>query len=216
MTSEQQSVKEWMQQFQQETPEKPVIPNLETRKLRAKLILEEALETLQGLGISAYVSNQDNEYESIHDFHFDFHEVDTWKPSLELIADGCEDLKVVTEGTLVACGLVVNGEKGILKPWNEAKIDPLFNEVMRSNFSKLWTKKDIELMIENLKEQGATLLAYDTENPSEHKNIPIDKELLSFIRGDIKHVVKDKDGKVIKSPSYSPANLGPIIDKMSK
>lgn len=187
MTNEQQQVKQWMKAFGQETPEKPVIPSLEIRKLRAKLIWEEALETITALNIGVYVLNQDDEYDCIQDLKDDitFTEWDNPlninKINLAEIADGCEDLKVVTEGTLIACGL--------LSPI--APHDPLFDEVMRSNKTKLWQTAEVKRI-----------------PPYNRFDI---KELLPNI-----HLVKDESGKVIKSPSYSPANLQPIIEEMSK
>lgn len=53
MTKEQLAVKEFMLKAGQECPNKPTIPNLKTRKLRAKLMLEETLETInKGLGLA--------------------------------------------------------------------------------------------------------------------------------------------------------------------
>ena len=149
MTNEQRQVAKWMSAFGQETPSAPTIPSLEVRKLRAKLILEEALETIQGLGISAYVQDQDNEWDSIHDLHWEFQEVDRWEPSLDAIADGCEDLKVVTEGTLVACGLCQPKppENVVGEIYRRADNDPLFDEVMRSNWSKMWTEDSLDIYL---------------------------------------------------------------------
>lgn len=65
------------------------------------------------------------------------------------IADGIGDLLYVVLGTAIACGI---------------DIEPIFNEIHRSNMSK-------------------------------------------FIDG-----VLREDGKLVKGPSYSPANLKPILD----
>ena len=62
MTENQKQVRDWMSAFGQETPDKPGIPSLEVRKLRAKLILEEALETIvNGLGVEALSGNVDSD-----------------------------------------------------------------------------------------------------------------------------------------------------------
>lgn len=219
VTAEQQQVREWMKQFGQETPEKPGIPSLETRKLRAKLILEEAFETIQALGFRpVFRDTYDNEawtfcYKTDRlELHHEDDNVD-----LSLIADGCADLKVVTEGTLVACGLV--SKKHFKADSGGCQIDeydPLFNEVMRSNFSKLW--KYFELALAESKNYLIRLINTEQEAVTEVKQLsnihigsisPKDKDPRCYL-------VKDKDGKVIKSPSYSPANLQPIIDEMSK
>ncbi len=80
-------------------PTEPTVPSLETRRLRAKLILEEALETILGLGFSL-VAHDSNGYANK-----DFELLEIQPPNLEEIADGCWDLRVVTTGTLSACGI---------------------------------------------------------------------------------------------------------------
>jgi len=110
------SVAEFMLKAKQATPLFPTIPSLEVRKLRARLILEEAMETVHALGFSIDAGD------SIIDLRIGdvvlFHK---WPPDIQLIADGCADLKVVTVGTELACG--INGK-------------PVFDEVMDSNMSK--------------------------------------------------------------------------------
>lgn len=215
MTNEQKQVRDWMLAFGQECPEKPLIPSLEVRKLRAKLILEEALETIWSLGFGIKLDGASAAAGYVFDiadveFKNDFH-----IPDLTKIADGCEDLKVVTEGTLVACGLLQSGPVDEQNP--EAKPDgtpigkyeyndPLFDEVMRSNWSKFWSHRDItEVRLgDNVTSLGA--IGADFDNKYAVKEV-----------ADNKYIVTRKlEAKVIKSPSYSPANLQPIIDEMSK
>lgn len=175
MKNAQQKVAEWMRQFGQETPEKPTIPSLEMRKLRAKLMLEECLETIvDGLGIEGLeIGDRDwnfgciladlaNKKSTIYEGEF--------APNLEKIADGCADSHVVTLGTEVACGL---------------RSEENFNEVMRSNDTKLWTSEETSQI-----PAGCTARAVKSGKTT-------DRCLL----------VKDASGKVIKSPSYSPANI---------
>lgn len=187
MTNEQQQVKTWMQQFGQECPDKPVVPSLEIRKLRAKLILEEAIETIEALGYRT-VPMIDS-LGIMQGFVLE----EKGPANLSLIVDGCEDLKVVTEGTLIACGLVKESETYIDENGNDffEEIDPLFNEVMRSNFSKLWTAMEVD------KEKNLH---------APHKS-PLTFTFIPDTGNDRQWLVKDKDGKVIKSPSYSPAKL---------
>lgn len=82
---------------------KPELPSLEERKLRARLILEEALETVEALGFECVV---DLNLPEEHPIAMD---VLRFKPTLEAnlveIADGCADISVVTTGTLIACGI---------------------------------------------------------------------------------------------------------------
>lgn len=80
---------------------KPAIPTLEERKLRAKLILEEALETVEALGFSVdFAPNVETETISIEHLQF----VGDVEPNLVEIADGCADISVVTVGTMISCG----------------------------------------------------------------------------------------------------------------
>lgn len=59
MNKEQKQVREFMQVFGQECPQKPIIPSLEIRKLRAKLIMEEALELItHGLCITMEIKSR--------------------------------------------------------------------------------------------------------------------------------------------------------------
>lgn len=90
-----------MQKAGQDTPPETLIPDNETRVLRAKLILEEALETVRALGVT--VSTESGIDISTDDSAFRFEasgEVD-----LEEVVDGCADISVVTVGTLIAFGV---------------------------------------------------------------------------------------------------------------
>jgi len=194
MTSQQISVKEWMQKFGQETPEKPCIPSLEVRKLRAKLILEEALETIEALGLLPFAKENLYEDDSVTMDIVGFYEEPERKanllykplrPDLVKIADGIADSLVVQLGTAVACGI---------------DIEPVFTEVMRSNWSKLWTDRDLFPSIEN----RPCLQVGDSFHPTAYMKATLisvtDYGLCNWL-------VKDQSGKVIKSPSYSPANI---------
>jgi predicted HAD superfamily Cof-like phosphohydrolase len=111
MKTQQQQVTEFMLKARQECPANPILPSYEIRKLRAALILEEAVETINALG-----------FEIKYSCHKDLVVLEeAFEPNLVQIADGCADLKVVTIGTEIACG--INGEQ-------------TFNEVMRSNMTK--------------------------------------------------------------------------------
>ena len=232
MTPEQAQVKQWMLDFGQECPDKPTIPSFEVRKLRVKLIYEEFIKELsQALGVGIYLKNSEGEWDRLQDVELDNAETelsfcDDWteegpestQTQLIEIADGCEDLKVVTEGTLVACGLVdksarqeSNRDWGF--DWVNNIHDPLFNEVMRSNFSKMWTRHELE------KEFNTNIGLFSLHETKQFNNM-----FATFTKphsdSSCFHnkvfTVKDQDGKVIKSPSYSPPNLQPIIDEMSK
>lgn len=99
-----------MVRARQDVPSKPVIPDENTRVLRAKLILEEALETVKALGVK--VELQPDEGGSM--WSGSSHAIDdlsrmrfsaSGEADLEGIADGCADVIVVTTGTLIACGI---------------------------------------------------------------------------------------------------------------
>ena len=90
----------------QEVPDIPVMPNVKTRVLRAKLIFEEAMETINdGLAVDVII-DVDGERVSLANAmtkYLSFEAFDT--PDLVKIADGCADLSVVTTGTLLASGI---------------------------------------------------------------------------------------------------------------
>lgn len=104
----QKRVEEMMFKAGQELHSKPTLPRFKTMRLRASLILEEALETIEALGFGIYVKNY-----STHSA-LEFKDI-TLKPitdkdndemsTLERIADGCADIIVVTTGCLSACGV---------------------------------------------------------------------------------------------------------------
>jgi predicted HAD superfamily Cof-like phosphohydrolase len=90
-TPHQLRVEQFMRLARQPLPPRPTLPDEATRMLRARLILEEAFETVAGLGF-AY----DPQTRGL---------IPAGKPSLIEIADGCADLSVVTTGCLSACGI---------------------------------------------------------------------------------------------------------------
>lgn len=96
-------VEEFMRRAKQEVPDHPITPDPKTRVLRAKLILEEALETIwKGLGVNLTLKVGDG-YEDVEMKALDFEVLKPYDP-IET-ADGCADIKVVTTGTLTACGI---------------------------------------------------------------------------------------------------------------
>jgi predicted HAD superfamily Cof-like phosphohydrolase len=151
MTIEQKQVAEFMEKAGQVVEPSPVMPDLATRRLRAKLMLEEVLETIEkGLGLRTTCPFVDEKHNTIGPkTTFLFQETEEG-PDLIEIADGLGDLDYVGRcGTGAACGI---------------DMEPIFQEIHRSNMSK-------------------------------------------FIDGH-----RREDGKWIKGPSYTPANLGPIIE----
>jgi len=113
----QQRVRAFMQGARQECPEKPGLPSLQIRRLRASLILEEALETVQALGFKATV----NSYRLGH--IVDLVPEPTWA-DLVGIVDGCCDTIVVTTGTLIACGVTDEAPQLLVDKNNLDKLGP--------------------------------------------------------------------------------------------
>lgn len=81
-------------------PERPTDPGPALRLLRARLILEEALETVRALG---FTLRQDDGTDLIDIGNTQF--VDDSPFDIVGVADGCADVSVVAIGTLVECGL---------------------------------------------------------------------------------------------------------------
>lgn len=92
----QQRVEMFMAKAGQNVPPKPTIPDEATCRLRAKLILEEALETIEALGFQVVLKPFDGDIEIGSKTH---------EPDLEQVVDGCADIRVVTTGTLSAFGV---------------------------------------------------------------------------------------------------------------
>ena len=103
-----------MQKVGQDTPEGAVVPDEKTRILRAKLILEEALETVDALGVHVHIEGIEIVEEGLQ--YSGGGEI-----NLQEVADGCADISVVTMGTLIAFGI---------------DDEPLLEEVDASNLRK--------------------------------------------------------------------------------
>lgn len=91
-----------VEEFMRKHNQIPEVPSKEDRLLRAKLILEEALELVGALGVTVECATPYGD-----PWEFDIDDIrwsvgSGWLP-LEVI-DGCCDLEYVTLGTMVACG----------------------------------------------------------------------------------------------------------------
>lgn len=121
MRNEQNDVREFCRKAGQPTPDTPTKPTIEERKLRATLILEEALELIQdGLGLGIYFRDIDGRGHMVIDdcFEFEYEK----QPDLVQCADGAADLWYVgVAGVSTLCGF---------------DICPVVAEVTRSNMSK--------------------------------------------------------------------------------
>jgi len=115
MKSEHQlNVEAFMLRAKQEVPIVPTMPNAEVRALRARLILEEAFETIKALGVCVEATLPDgdmivdgNEVE-FKDLRLiasdDEHRWPSFEPNMIEVIDGVCDLSVVGIGTLSAMG----------------------------------------------------------------------------------------------------------------
>lgn len=112
-TKHQQRVEDFMILAGQEVPDKPVIPDEETRVLRAKLILEEALETIEALGVDVDLVEFDGvetkgkeiSRNSLFDYNVELSFEARGQCDIVEVVDGCIDVSVVTRGTLSAFGV---------------------------------------------------------------------------------------------------------------
>lgn len=115
MQLHQNRVSQFMEKAGQDVPNKPTIPSEKIRKLRAKLILEEAVEVIQSLG--CYIG-----------FTFsDEFEIRIQKGSNVNLADVAKemaDLSVVNIGTANACGIDMEPILRLVDENNLAKFGP--------------------------------------------------------------------------------------------
>ncbi len=105
----QMEVEAFMLRAKQDVPLIPTTPSDYVRILRAKIILEEALETIQkGLGVTVSLDiDQGNHSQSfeINNNQLTFATSLTQQFDMIELIDGCCDVAVVSTGTLSACGI---------------------------------------------------------------------------------------------------------------
>ena len=118
-------VRRFMRLADQATPDAPTEMDADTRELRARLLLEEAIETIErGLGISLYVVCPCCDKNILIDTRRKL-----WMSSMgaydpvELL-DGCCDVNVITTGTLIAAGLTDAEPQRLVDENNLAKFGP--------------------------------------------------------------------------------------------
>ncbi|MDX1739794.1 MAG: hypothetical protein R3178_00810 [Rhodothermales bacterium] len=134
-----------MQKVGQATPAEPEIPDESIRILRAKLILEEALETITALGVEVSAES-DGRTVTVNDPSTELHFTAGGEVDLEGVVDGCADISVVTVGTLISFGV---DDEPVLREVDEAnlrKFEP--GSYMRDDGKWMkpphWTPPDIE------------------------------------------------------------------------
>jgi len=104
----QKLVEKMMRKAEQELNDLPTMPVSNTRNLRARLILEESLETIKALGFEIGLKKP-KKISKLQFKDFILQEKSNYdsdaQENLENIVDGCADLIVVTTGCLSACGV---------------------------------------------------------------------------------------------------------------
>ena len=106
-------------------------------------------------------------------------------PDLTEYVDGCVDQLVVTYGALNAAGV---------------KVEPAWDEVQRSNMSKAWPHCDI---CDAVLERGDGPELVHSGDVNAHGGL----------WSAVLKVHKREDGKFIKAPTYSPADLKRVIEE---
>ena len=129
-TPHQKRVEEFMRSSEQPVRDRPSLPPRAERMLRARLILEEALETIEALGFSLETKGRDPEEVRFEDLEF----IPTEKPDLAQVADGCADLSVVTVGTLSACGI---SDRSLLELVDQNNLEKIVHGSYRDEHGKL-------------------------------------------------------------------------------
>jgi predicted HAD superfamily Cof-like phosphohydrolase len=175
-----------MKQFNQEVKDSPELPDPAIRLLRARLVFEEALEFVKGCGCTVALTTPAPAGAMAPVIDDIAVELDpNGAPDLTEYVDGCIDQLVVTYGALNAAGL---------------KAQSAWDEVQRSNMSKAWPHCSV---CDAVLERGAV----------EELVHPQDHETHNGSWHPVLKVHKRDDGKFIKAPTYSPANLKRVIEE---
>jgi len=172
-----------MTQFNQQVKESPEMPDPATRLLRARLVFEEALEFVKGCGCTVTMTDAEGNETVVIDEIRVISDA-SGVPDLVEYVDGCVDQLVVTYGALNAAGI---------------KVEPAWDEVQRSNMSKAWPHCSV---CDAVLVRGS---ASELEHPDGASKHSAWSTLLK--------VHKREDGKFIKAPTYSPANLKRVIEE---
>lgn len=85
----------------QAIPGQAMIPDHGTRRLRAQLVLEEALETVHALGFAVFAADKSGSGCVVEEVDF----IADRPPNLEQIIDGACDTIYVATGTMAVCGV---------------------------------------------------------------------------------------------------------------
>ena len=115
-------VRQFMELAGQKTRVAPLLPTEDERRLRARLLLEEAFEQVAALGFCAWTGGRPD------GVRIDPDALDLAPtaegPNLVEIADGCADVSVVNTGTMIACGFPDLALMRLVDENNLAKFGP--------------------------------------------------------------------------------------------
>ena len=189
-----------MQAFGQEVPTETALPSEKIREMRFRLIYEEQEEWETA---KTYV----DKFDAVLDLSYVILGAaidigipeDQLEPRSRPSDYGLEhlnlDLRHATvipfAKSLINMMLKWVEEEVAFQGWNQWTMEAGFNEVHRSNMSKMWTRSQVMMRLH------------------------IDGDIFYRPAGsndDLFVVTNPSSGKIIKSPSYAPANLGPILE----
>jgi predicted HAD superfamily Cof-like phosphohydrolase len=173
-----------MKQFAQEVKDAPELPDEATRLLRARLVFEEALEFVRACGCTVARAESGDAKTAVIDEISVVVDANS-SPDFTEYVDGCIDQLVVTYGALNAAGV---------------KAQSAWDEVQRSNMSKAWphcSACDAVLV------RGAGEELVHPDDAGAHGG---DWQMVLKVH-------KREDGKFMKAPTYSPANLRRVIEE---
>lgn len=147
-TPHQERIEAFMAAGGHQVPDKPTVPSRECRMLRAKLILEECLETIQALGFEVVPAG---DADHVHKHGVSFREAHP--VNMIEVADGCADISVVTIGTLSAFGIA---DESLLREVDRSNMEKFRDGVKHDQYGKImkpagWTPPDV---LSVLKDQG--------------------------------------------------------------
>jgi predicted HAD superfamily Cof-like phosphohydrolase len=141
----QRDVRTMMELYQQEVNSTPTMPQDPAyRALRARLVLEEALEFVEAMGVSVTMEHGEEQFtiRSTKDLTLR----PTLTPNLVKAADAVGDLLVVTYGGANAIGI---------------NAPVVFEEVHRSNMTKIWPDGTIH------KDENGKVVKPDSYSPAD-------------------------------------------------
>lgn len=211
MHKHQLAVREFHAQFGLTINSVPTIPSEKDGILRINLIAEEMRELFEAI-ILTY--NEDG--------------TNLPTPSLVGIADACGDLKYVIYGAALTYGVSLNDDDGEIAPPSRSRLcnmnPALISQVIKNGleavrkFIEATIKKDLAMIETSL--NSLIYFTYSVEG-SVGMNIDpvfdeIQKSNMSKLwNGPSGHEVKRRpeDGKILKPPTYSPADIEKVLRK---